>query len=435
MICVLLYIIASFLTLVILKLYFSSFFESKAFSIGNLMVWSLYFLRELLLFMVIDFPANINLITGFLLNCFICIIAFRGNVIQQIALSGILSTIWTLSEFFVGCFFLAVGVDYQYPKAIGAIVSEVMTLLMIACLNRFFQHENIKALSVKHNIMLLLIPIGSLFVVYKVFMSSSSYANKVSLKEPILCFIIILVINLIVFRLYTLLADEMEQRRYNAVYTQQLELYSKHIQEKETSLLEFRNAKHDMKQHFILLLGMLEENQNEMAKKYLSDLVDNNDYANFNISRTDNLVVDAIINAKYSVMQKNNIKCEINVHIPMQLPFENADVSVLLGNVIDNAIEAASKISSNRFIKIYMSYDKNILLITVINSFDGGIIRDKSGKLKTSKKDKHNHGFGLNSIEKIVHKYHGSVVIENSLSEFKIKMMLLDMGQRLHSTS
>lgn len=74
----------------------------------------------------------------------------------------------------------------------------------------------------------------------------------------------------------------------------------------------------------------------------------------------------------------------------------------------------------------YMAYDKNILITTIINSYDGKLTTDKAGKILTRKEDQAAHGFGLKAIEKIVQKYHGSVVIEHSQEEFKLKFILME---------
>ena len=115
-----------------------------------------------------------------------------------------------------------------------------------------------------------------------------------------------------------------------------------------------------------------------------------------------------------------------NLLIITLLPFEMADMSVLLGNVLDNAIEANNNTVAEKYVKIYMAYDKNTLIIAVINSYDGTLLRDKTGKILTRKSDQNAHGFGLVSVERIVRKYHGSMVIEETSEEFKIKLILVD---------
>lgn len=155
-----------------------------------------------------------------------------------------------------------------------------------------------------------------------------------------------------------------------------------------------------------------------------------------NIILTETERLDSLINAKYCIATKLDIKFEVVVHIPMQLPFHGADISVLLGNILDNAIEAAIKIpEENRYIKCFMRYENSVLIITVINAFSGKVLKGKNGKLITNKSDSGNHGIGLESVNKIANKYHGSAIIEIKEETFVIKVVLYDLGQKLHGTS
>ena len=120
----------------------------------------------------------------------------------------------------------------------------------------------------------------------------------------------------------------------------------------------------------------------------------------------------------------------------MQLPFRSADISILLGNILDNAIEASMQIEEEkRYIKYFMKYEVNTLIITVINAFNGDIIRNRDGKIITNKGDPWNHGIGLESVKKVADRYHGSVVIETKSENFKIKIILCDIQKKLQTTS
>lgn len=243
-------------------------------------------------------------------------------------------------------------------------------------------------------------------------------------------------INIIIFNLYLKLSKEKELEKHNTVYEQQLELCNRHIYENETIMKDFRNARHNLKQHFIVLIEMLEDKENKEASDYLRKLIDTEVLRNVGISKTGNIVVDSLINAKYCIATKLDIKFEVVVHIPMQLPFHGADISVLLGNILDNAIEAAIKIpEENRYIKCFMRYENSVLIITVINAFSGKVLKGKDGKLITNKSDSGNHGIGLESVNKIANKYHGSAIIEIKEETFVIKVVLYDLGQKLHGTS
>ena len=273
-----------------------------------------------------------------------------------------------------------------------------------------------------------MIPIGSMYVVYNIFILSSAMNNNQHIKESLTSSLLILVINIIIFKLYINVSKEKELQKYNIVYEQQLELCNQHMREKENVMMDIRNARHDMKQHFIVLMELLENNENQSAMDYLGKMVDMDILSNVGISRTDNIVVDSLLNAKYSVALKSNIKFEANIQIPMQLPFSGADISILLGNILDNAIEASMEIPEHeRYIKYYMKYERNILIITVINTFNGVLIRNKNGKIVTKKGDFRNHGIGLESVKKVANKYRGSVVIEERNKTFIIKIILCDL--------
>ncbi len=239
---------------------------------------------------------------------------------------------------------------------------------------------------------------------------------------------IMLLINVIIFRVILKLSDESELRRENTVYAQQLELCNNHMKEKESVMLEFRNARHDMKHHFIVMLKMIEKKEFNNLSDYLAALVQENRYEKLGISRTDNIVIDALINAKYIYAQKNGIHFDVQINVPIQLPFENADISILLGNILDNAFEASIQLPvSERFVELLMRLENNTLCIALKNRYNGFVVRDKNGNMLTTKGDAQNHGIGLKSVYRITNKYHGSIVIDDSVNMFTVKIMLCDI--------
>lgn len=107
------------------------------------------------------------------------------------------------------------------------------------------------------------------------------------------------------------------------------------------------------------------------------------------------------------------------------MPFKGADICLILGNLLENAVEAAQKADGKRYIKIKMKYDKNNLLLFVVNNYKGKLIKARDNRLKSTKTDAGNHGVGLSSVYRAAAKYHGAVVIEDSVPEqFKIRVVL-----------
>lgn len=421
--------LAVIFAILILKTYFGIFFHEKGNKILSMVCWGMYFIWQIAIIKIVFLPAYANVIISISLVSMIAISSYRGKLLQKIVFSVLINTIWMLIEFLVGYTFVLCGIDYMIPQLLGSLLSKLLTLFLIFGLKQFFQSENVKNLSNKYNIVLLMIPIGSMYVIYNIFMLSVELNNKQSIKKSITSSIMVLVVNIIVFELYLRLSKEKELQKYNAVYEQQLELCTQHMREKETVMMDFRKARHDMKHHYIVLMEMIENNENESAKSYLRKIINVDTFNKLGISRTENVVIDSLVNSKYSIALKQNIKFEIDIHIPMQLPFSSADISILLGNILDNAIEASTLVEEKcRKIKLFMKYETNIMIITVINTFDGNLRRNRAGKIITSKGDAGNHGIGLESVQKVASKYHGSVVIETKEGNFIIKIVLCDIS-------
>lgn len=431
-------ILVILLSVMILKIYFDIFFEPNKRNICSRICWILYIIWQILISQVNVLPSFLNIVVSVLLVSLICLSSYEGTFLQRIVFSVLINAIWMLAELMVGYIFISSGIPiyYSLPQFYGSLMSKLLALLLMIVLKKFFKNENIKHLSNKYNIIFLMIPVGSMFIVYNIFMLSSGISGNQHIRESLTSSLLILVLNIIVFKLYINLSKEKELQKYNTVYEQQLELCNQHMREKENVMMNLRNVKHDMKQHFIVVMEMLENNEVQLATEYLGKLVDLDILNNSSISRTDNIVVDSLLNAKYAVAQKAGIKFEANIQIPMQLPFSGADISILLGNIIDNAIEASMDIPEReRYIKYYMKFDRNVLIVTVINAFNGVLLRNKNGKIVTNKGDSRNHGIGLESVRKVADKYHGSVVIEEKNKTFIIKVILCDFAKKLQTKS
>ena len=233
-------------------------------------------------------------------------------------------------------------------------------------------------------------------------------------------------INILIFYVYLKLSEDFELRQKNIAYEQEIYLYSKHIEEKEHSMLEFRKVKHDLKNQLIFLLDRCKKNEYEELEIFLQEMIEKTPYEELTIAKTDNLVVDALVNYKYSIAKQFGIDFKINLDIPTRLPFDNTDLCILIGNALDNALEANMKDEiKKRYIKLKMRMDSDNLVIIVENSFNGKIKTDRKGKVMTIKKNKtEEHGLGLESIQKTVNKYHGFAKVSYTENVFVLNILL-----------
>jgi len=227
------------------------------------------------------------------------------------------------------------------------------------------------------------------------------------------------------------LIEESELKRYNTVYKKQLELVNQHIEEKEAVANELKKSKHNMKQNLVFLRELAIKKEHQAMIEHLDQLFEDTIKPD-GISHTGNTVVDSLINYKYSIARANNIDFHVELNIPEEMDFLNSDLCILLGNVLDNALEAVIRDHNkdSPYIKINMVFEKGVLVITAVNSFDGILKRNRKGDLISVKEDNENHGIGLNSIQKVVNKYQGSLLIKIIRKEFALRILMYTLEKK-----
>lgn len=243
----------------------------------------------------------------------------------------------------------------------------------------------------------------------------------VSIWGMILVFLL-LVFDIIIFKLYVMYQEKNEIKRMKQEYANQIEMYDRQMCEKQKIMDEVRRTKHDMKNNMIYLQNLMKTDPEE-AKKYLEKFIGNTIERTDEFSKSGNFAVDSLLNYKNMVAKNKNIRIELEQQIPIKLPYESSDICVILGNLLDNAIEASEN-SENKEIKVYIGYAKNKLKIRVKNYYMGEVKKDGSGNFMSKKEDKQNHGIGLKSVNKIVESYDGFIEIRAEDSVFQVNILM-----------
>lgn len=202
----------------------------------------------------------------------------------------------------------------------------------------------------------------------------------------------------------------------------QNELVDKHYEEVENMYRTMRAWKHDYHNHIQTMEAYISLGQQEELKKYLDDMNDGLSAMEV-ILRTGNVKADAILNSKIALMKAYQIRIDATAIVPEDIPIKGTELSVLIGNLLDNAMEACLRIDdkSERFVRIYIDILKEQLYISVTNSMAGKAKR--LGGVFVSAKG-NNHGFGLGSIDKIAKKYGGYINRQTEEGVFATEVML-----------
>ena len=305
-----------------------------------------------------------------------------------------------------------------YPQAI-------QTLLLLICVT-LISHISYPAdsreiaLDKRQTYILIVIPAMSVFILCILL-----YGRPQGTEALLIC-VSTLIINLSVFYLYHMMVENYKNVRENDIYRQQTYAYQNQLDVIMESRRRIRALRHDMKNHMLALQMLLQKKDWEEAERYLGSMQDF--MANpMEYVTTGNDTMDSLLN--YKLQRANDIlnTVEARVNIPERLILHSFDLNVVLGNLLDNAIEAASR-TEEKSLKIAIKLDKGVLFINIRNSCQG-IAEGKVQHLETTKEDAPSHGIGLNNVQRIVEKYHGDMdfLCENGRFEADIMMYIKEM--------
>lgn len=219
-------------------------------------------------------------------------------------------------------------------------------------------------------------------------------------------------------KLFDILFGRAIDRR-TAVY--QNDLIAKHCEEVQNVYRTMRGWRHDYHNHIQAMLALTDKPQ--QLRAYLLKL--NSDLTTVDtVIKTGNVMVDAILNSKLSLIQSRQINLHAKAVVPSDLRISEIDLCTVIGNLLDNAMEACLKQEqdSERFVRVYIGILKKQLYISVQNS-SGQQIK-KSGKTYISTKNSESHGFGLKRIDHIVAKYDGYINRQNEEGIFATEVLL-----------
>lgn len=373
-------------------------------------------------------PAYGNIIVTIITTLFAVAQIYEGKFWNKCIFTIAFNAIWMLIETISGNILLTYCCEFTDLQALGTLgsfTSKIVFMIAITALKRVFTKDEIKELPVRYSFMLVLIPIGSIYIMNNIFMLGYKlHSNRANIQSAVTA-VILLGVNVLVFYIYIKLADDLQLRRMTSVYEQQLDLCERHQQERELSILRLRDMRHNMKNNLVSILAYAENGDNEKIIRFVNEIMEEGGIKTSTVTNSGNIVIDSLIGYWYVEAKKVGIDFSVNLNIPMEMPFRGADIYLILGNLLENAVEAAQKAEGKKYIRLHMKYDKNNLLLFVENNYKGVLIKTKDKRLKSTKTDAENHGVGLSSVYRIAAKYHGVVTIDDDVANrFLIRVVL-----------
>lgn len=224
---------------------------------------------------------------------------------------------------------------------------------------------------------------------------------------------------------YYLIATAIYQTRRNQEAQKQLALQQEHYRRLNDSINTVKTIRHDLRHHLVTCLEFLTKSNATAAAQYLSQLCKH--YDDTAISKVcGNQSADALFCHYLKLAKQQDIVVNMNLHLPDDIGINDQDLCIILGNCLENAIEACGKLPENqlRTIDIKVNIAKGHLVIKIANSFNGLALRQ--GDSFASSKSGDNHGIGLVSVKALTAKYHGyfSTCCEQQIFKVAISLKL-----------
>lgn len=185
----------------------------------------------------------------------------------------------------------------------------------------------------------------------------------------------------------------------NAVLQEHIKMYEQQILQINMQNEQIYGIKHDLKNQFFHINTLIENKEYDKVKEILNKTL--GDLSVQKYVQTGNVTFDNLINYKITCAKEQGISVESEILIPVDEIYNSSSIILILGNLMDNAIEACLKVPvKDRFITMRVIKKDSRTFIVVKNSFDGKCVVDKKGNFLTTKENAEMHGFGLKNVKR-----------------------------------
>ena len=209
-------------------------------------------------------------------------------------------------------------------------------------------------------------------------------------------------------------------RTIDAQYRQQL-YYMENLEE---LIYKLKSERHDFNNHLGVIYGLLENGETENATTYASQLIKTaEEYRN--IADLPYSMIRAMLNYKLSGARDDGIELRLDIRVPEGLPLDEFDLTVILGNLLDNAVEACKNVDADkRYIRLELTYKPDYFVIQIENPTNRALVLE-DGAFRSTKPDFDDHGYGLRNTAYLVSCHNGLMKIEPDGGIFKVNIAIL----------
>jgi len=358
---------------------------------------------------------------------------YKGSFLKKLVMAFFLWLLNVIVEYSVhSLLMLLAGAIYATGEhdlqdyALGLLLSKLTVLFLCSLCYYRQKYKNeyvMQELNYKWYLAFLIYPIVTVIILIQNYYLILEKQQLLYLKNFLFTSVLMILSNLLIFTILN------EMHRLEAVRLQS-ELVEKQLAAQEKCYAEIvkknstiKRYVHDTKNLLLVLQSYIQQGKEHEALEHLQFMLKN--LNNDVIDCTGNIVLDTVLSAKIKDAQSQNITVIPAIALYGDLKVRIIDLALLLGNALDNAIEATAKVQSGQERKVLLSVklQENILHISVKNPVEHQVMIQNQS-VKTSKADSELHGLGIQNMKAIVNKYHGTFDIRCTEQMFLLNVIL-----------
>lgn len=364
-----------------------------------------------------------NIVENIIVLSIVCEVAYRASIKVRTMLIILALSLGIAAEEIVIIFVDIMKGDVTGNIRLYSLIAKLVFWICVRILGALYKGKLDAIKDRKYDFMVVATTSCNIVLIAMIFEIANRTTDDL-IKTWLLMFtFLLLMFDIVIFKLYVMNQEGKLLERERQEYALQVKMYDRQVNERKAMMGDVRRVKHDIKNSIIYLQRLMKSNPEEAAE-YLNNYMETNLENIQEFSNSGNLPVDALMNYKNMIANKKDIRINLEIQIPEEIPYKASDICVILGNLLDNAIEATERGYENREIDVRISYKKGKLKIYVKNPLIEKVEKNREGKFISNKKDKQNHGIGLSSIKRIVESYDGYIEIKTDNKEFEVNILI-----------
>lgn len=270
--------------------------------------------------------------------------------------------------------------------------------------------------------------IGIICLIAAVLVSLDYYIIEIVSEEnvkemknfSIMFFVASIIMIILIFVFVLKMSENYKQKQEVSLLKLQNDMIYKAEQNTEKVFELWRSSIHDYKHKIIAMKHWIEKGNISELEAFLNRESKELDKGAV-LVKTGNAIVDAVINTKLNVAKQSGIRISTDIILSSVAKIDDMDMVCILGNLIDNAIEACEK-QNEKSIDVTIKEVKKMLIIKISNSFEGNM----PDCFCTSKEEKVMHGIGIKNVRSIVDKYDGEFILSKEQDKVVANIMLMN---------